>query len=130
MSRAWIMAVVLAVLSPIGCGGSGDDGGDGEETCPPGTTLEVHPATITLVAGSVGFDAIGGLSDCPAMVQWTLSGPGSLSATEGIPIHYTPPATVATVTTATLTASAAGLVDTIVVTITPGPGFRRIPTAP
>ena len=130
MSRAWIMAVVLAVLSSIGCGGSGGDGGDGEDTCPPGTTLEVHPATITVVAGSAGFDAVGGLSGCPVMVQWTLSGPGRLSATEGIPVHYTPPATVPSTTTATLTASGAGLVDTIVVTITPAPGVRRIPSAP
>ena len=136
MSRAWIMAVMLAVLSPIGCGGSGDGGGDGEDTCPPGTTLEVHPATITVAAGSPGFDAVGGLSNCPAMVQWALSGPGSLSATEGIPVHYTPPATVSSTVTATLTASAAGLVDTIVVTILPAsaipldPGFARTWTGP
>jgi hypothetical protein len=54
--------------------------------------MQVHPDTITVAAGSAGFDATGGLSGgCPAMVQWTLSGPGTLSATSGIPIHYTPP---------------------------------------
>lgn len=46
MSRAWIMAVVLAVLSSIGCGGSGGDGGDGEDTCPPGTTLTASGAGL------------------------------------------------------------------------------------
>ncbi|MGA8892025.1 MAG: hypothetical protein WB493_10680 [Anaeromyxobacteraceae bacterium] len=116
MSRAWILSGVLA-LTFLGCGGGAADGDD-EETCPPGTTLEVHPATITVAAGGPGFDAVGGLSDCPAMVRWSIAGPGSLSAMEGIPVHYTPPATVAATTTATLTASAAGLVDTIVVTIT------------
>jgi hypothetical protein len=117
MSRAWVLSAVIA-LTFLGCGGGTADGDD-EETCPPGTTLEVHPATITVAAGGPGFDAVGGLSDCPAMVQWSLAGPGSLSATEGIPVRYTPPATVPATTTATLTARAAGLTDTIVVTITP-----------
>ena len=117
MSRTWILSAVL-VLTFLGCGGGTAGGGD-DESCPPGTTLQVHPATITVAAGGPGFDAVGGLSDCPAMVQWSIAGPGSLSAMEGIPVHYTPPATVTATTTATLTASAAGLVDTIVVTITP-----------
>ena len=118
MSRAWIVGAVVVVMLSIGCGGSSGGGGD-EDTCPAGTTMQVLPPTITVMAGSAGFDAVGGLSNgCPAMVQWTLSGPGSLSSTSGIPIHYTPPATVASTTTATLTATAAGLVDTIVVTIT------------
>ena len=117
MSRMGILSAVLA-LTFLGCGGGTADGDD-EETCPPGTTLEVHPATITIAAGGPGFNAFGGLSDCPAMVQWSIAGPGSLSAMEGIPVHFTPPATVAATTTTTLTASAAGLVDTIVVTITP-----------
>jgi hypothetical protein len=96
----------------------------------------VLPATITIAAGSPGFDVIGGLSDCPAMVGWTLSGPGTLSASEGIPVHYTPPATVTGTVTATLTATAAGLVDTVVVTIVPAstpvldPGFARTWTGP
>jgi hypothetical protein len=117
MSRSRILSLVVA-LTFLGCGGGTVDGDD-EETCPPGTTLEIHPATITVAAGGPGFDAVGGLSDCPAMVQWSLAGPGSLSATEGIPVRYTPPATVPATTTATLTARAAGLTDTIVVTITP-----------
>jgi hypothetical protein len=116
MSRAWILSAVLA-MTFLGCGGGTVSGED--ESCPPGTTLQVHPATITVAAGGPGFDAVGGLSNCPAMVQWSISGPGSLSAMEGIPVHYTPPATVAATTTTTLTASAAGLTDTIVVTITP-----------
>jgi hypothetical protein len=43
-----------------------------------------------------------------AEVDWTLSGPGSLSATSGPSVIYTPPATVAAPTTATLTATLAG----------------------
>jgi hypothetical protein len=118
MSRAWIVEAMVVVLLSLGCGGSSSGGGD-EDNCPAGTTMQVYPETITVVAESAGFDAIGGLSNgCPAMVQWTLSGPGTLSSTSGIPIHYTPPATVASTTTATLTATAAGLVDTFVVTIT------------
>jgi hypothetical protein len=119
MSRTWMFGAAIGVLLSMGCGGS-SGGGGGEDTCPAGTTMQVLPPTITVAAGSAGFDAIGGLSNgCPAMVQWSVSGPGTISPTSGIPIHYTPPATVASTTTATLTATAAGLVDTIVVTITP-----------
>jgi hypothetical protein len=81
--------------------------------------MAVFPETIAVVAGGAGFDAIGGLSGgCAEMVQWTLAGPGSISPTSGIPVHYTPPVSVTGTTTATLTATAAGLIDTIVVTIT------------
>ncbi len=118
MSRAWILSAVVAVVFlGSGCGSSSTVEG---ETCPTGTTLQVFPETITVAAGSAGFDVVGGLSnDCKVDVQFSLAGPGTINPHSGIPIHYTPPATVTATTTATITASAAGLTDTVVVTITP-----------
>ncbi len=45
----------------------------------------------------------GGSGSESISVTWTLEGPGSLSATEGIRTEYTPPATLDTETTATMT---------------------------
>jgi hypothetical protein len=113
------LLAAIAALSFLGCGSSGGSAGD-EDSCPAGTTLDVFAQSTTLTAGGPRVEIIGGLSNgCQAMVDFTLNGPGTLSPTSGIPVYYTPPASVATVTTATVTATAAGLTDVIVFTITP-----------
>ncbi len=117
MTRAWLVLAVLALLG-AGCGGDAADGGG--DSCPAGTVLDVKPDSINVRAGSGPVEIYGGLSaGCQAMVGFALSGPGTLAPTSGIPVYYTPPVTVAATTSATITATAAGLSDTIAVTITP-----------
>ena len=111
--------IALIAMSFLGCGSSGG-GGVEEDTCPAGTTLKLFAQSTTLTAGGPRVEIFGGLSNgCQVMVNFTLNGPGTLSPTSGIPVYYTPPASVATVTTATVTATAAGLTDTILFTINP-----------
>ncbi|HET8733122.1 MAG TPA: hypothetical protein VFM45_05045 [Anaeromyxobacteraceae bacterium] len=117
MMRTSIVAVAMA-LSFLGCGGA--DGGADGETCPPGTVLDVNIVTNPVRAGGGPVEVVGGLSNgCQVNVNFSLSGPGTLNPTVGIPVYYTPPATVASTQTATITATAAGLTDSIVVTINP-----------
>ena len=117
MTRVWIVAATLA-LSFLGCGGA--DGGSDGDTCPAGTVLHVAIVTNPVRAGGGPVEIVGGLSNgCQVNVNFSLSGPGTLNPTVGIPVYYTPPATVTSTQTATITATAAGLTDSIVVTINP-----------
>ncbi len=119
MTRAFMLAALLAVCS-LGCGGSSSGGGDGGDTCAAGTVLDVHPDSIDVQAGTARIEIWGGFSTaCQAMVDFTLSGPGTLSPTSGIPVYYTPPASVAAVTTGRITATGGGLTDVIPITIRP-----------
>ena len=119
MTREFMMAVVLAV-SALGCGGGSSGGGDDGDTCPTGTVLDVQPNAIDVQAGAARIEIWGGFSQaCQAMVDFTLSGPGTLSPTSGIPVYYTPPASVAAITTGHITATGGGLTDTIPITIRP-----------
>jgi hypothetical protein len=59
------------------------------------------------------------LTNASDTITWALLGAGSLSATTGTTVSYTPPASVASVTTATLTASAAGATNSVTVTVNP-----------
>ncbi len=112
-------AIAVVTCISLGCGGSSGSGGN-EETCPAGTTLHVFAPSTSLTAGGPRVEIAGGLSNsCTVMVNFSLNGPGTLSPTSGIPVYYTPPTSVTTVTTATVVATAAGLTDTIVFTISP-----------
>jgi hypothetical protein len=80
---------------------------------PPATkTLLIYPNPVTVVVGTapVAFEAqiSVGTTRTTTNANWALSGPGSLSATTGETIQYTPPATLGTVTTATITVSQDG----------------------
>ncbi len=119
MTRALMLAVVLVACS-LGCGGGTSGDGGGGDTCAAGTVLDVHPESIDVQAGTGRIEIWGGFSTaCQAMVDFTLSGPGTLSPTSGIPVYYTPPASVTTVTTGRITATGGGLTDTIPITIRP-----------
>jgi hypothetical protein len=81
--------------------------------------ISITPSSRDFVAGAVGasFDAmLNGSSDT---INWTLSGPGTLSETTGPSVIYIPPATIATLTTATLTATAGTLTANATISIAP-----------
>ncbi len=109
------VGMVLAGLL-IGCG---DKSGDGDGPCPAGATLSIAPKTRSVTAGGPAVAFYANLTNCTEMVAWTLTGPGSIDSALGTPVNYTPPASVASVTTATLTISAGGLSDAATITISP-----------
>jgi hypothetical protein len=77
-------------------------------TVAPAPSISISPGSRAFVAGDPGgsFDAV--VTGSTATINWALTGPGSLSSTSGPSVIYTPPASVATLSTATLTASLSG----------------------
>ncbi len=100
-----------------GCGGS--SGGSNGASCPAGATLSLAPKPQGIAAGSGPVTFFGNLTGCDAMIAWTLSGPGSIDRAEGTPVVYTPPATVASATPATVAIAAGGLVDSVTFAVNP-----------
>ncbi|HEU4382142.1 MAG TPA: carboxypeptidase-like regulatory domain-containing protein [Anaeromyxobacteraceae bacterium] len=88
---------------------------------PPGRSLIVTPATAYVVAGSgpMTFTAIPVNAEGP--ITWSLVpvGVGILSATVGASVQYTPPSSVAARTGVTLSASAAGVMDSAAIAVWP-----------
>jgi hypothetical protein len=106
----------LAILAA--CGG----GGGGGAATPAPTTLSItSDATTTASAGAPvrlhAADASSGSTP-----TWTLAGPGSLSATTGADITYTPPdaESLTESATAVVTASADGVSKQIAITVAVG----------
>jgi hypothetical protein len=81
--------------------------------------ITITPGSRAFVAGAVGasFDAT--LNGSSEPITWTLSGPGTLSDTTGASVIYTPPATIATLTNATLTATAGTLTANAAISVAP-----------
>jgi len=102
---AWLRLYAAVAALPLvltACGGGG--GGGGSPTPPqspppapaptPVASVTVTASTMTTAApggGAITLNAaVTGSSETPT---WTLSGPGTLSATSGTVVTYTPPAT-------------------------------------
>lgn len=122
----WLGAVVLA-LGGCGGGGGGSGGGSGGDTPPPSqpvSSLAIRASASATVAGGagVGLDAV--LLNATGPVQWSLDGPGSLSAASGTTVHYTPPPSdeQRVAGTARIVASARELVQTLTLGLTPAVG--------
>ena len=101
-------------------------------------TITVNPITVSISPSAKTFTAgtgtqlftatVTGATGTPT-VTWTLSpatGSGTLSATTGASVTYTPPATVASVETVTLTASAAGATGSATITVNPEIGRAHV----
>jgi hypothetical protein len=97
----------------MACGG-GSDGPGGPDPAisidPPSATVEAGEAATTFTATRTA------LTETPV---WTLDGPGTLSATSGDAVGYTPPATMDQPGAATLTATAGSESDQATITINP-----------
>lgn len=109
LTRVLVMGLILALAA---CGGGG------------GPKLTVSPKTATFTAGGAAqsFTAtLSGVSGSPT-ISWAISpSTGSLSATTGATVSYTPPASLTSPTTVTLTATAGTLSDSATLTINPPP---------
>lgn len=90
----------------------------------PAPKIAVSPKTITLAAGSAAQNfsaALSNISGSPT-INWAISPSiGSLSATTGATVFYTPPASVGSPTTVTLTATSGTLSDSATITVNPPP---------
>lgn len=107
---------VAAVLALVACGGGGKVE---EDTGCSGSVLTLTPPSARVTAGGAGVSFGAGAPDCTATATWVLSGPGSLDRSQGVPVVYTPPASVAAVTPATLTATMGVLTASAAITIDP-----------
>lgn len=85
-------------------------------TVGPPPSLTVSPTTATVTEGGAAIPFTATLVSSNATINWTLTGPGSLSSTTGTTVNYTPPATGGP-TTATLTATAGALTASATITI-------------
>ena len=101
-------AGIALALALAGC-----DGGD-----TPSLAIEADSTTTAAGGASVALHAqVGGGSDAPT---WSLSGPGSLSATTGLAVTYTPPDAESfdVAGTATITATSGDLAQSTQITLT------------
>jgi hypothetical protein len=128
-ARRWLPSLLLLCLT-VACGGESgnNDGGGGGNTA----SLSISPASLTLIAGGGPVIFTADLATATATVSWTLSGPGSIDPASGnsisyassasyISTSYTPPASVASATTATLTATSGTRTASATITVNPPP---------
>lgn len=83
---------------------------------PPCTITIAGPAAVDAGAAAVTYTATTSPA-CSGTVTWSLSGVGQISATTGSSTQYTPPATVASSQTATLTASIGSATRSLPITV-------------
>ena len=82
-------------------------------------TLQLSPRNFDKVVGTGPTTITAAVTNSTAAVTWTLTGPGTLSATTGNQITYTPPASATSGTTATVKATlgTTGVSDTVTATL-------------
>lgn len=86
---------------------------------PPVPSIAVSPKMLTVTAGAAAAPFTATLEGSSATISWSLTGPGTFSPATGSDTSYLPPPTVASVTTATLTAAAGSLTDSATIKINP-----------
>ncbi len=87
---------------------------------PPAATLSVSPTTSTVVVGGAAVPFTATLTNATGTINWAINpSVGTLSATTGTTVSYTPPATIANSTNVTLTASSGTLTATAAITVNP-----------
>jgi alpha-tubulin suppressor-like RCC1 family protein len=93
-------------------------------------SLAVTPSMLAVTAGATLTSFTATLIGSSDTISWSLSPPGTgtLSTTTGGATNYTPPASVASATTATLTATAGSLLASATITINPGGTVPSPPT--
>jgi hypothetical protein len=115
-----------AALALSACGGGG--GGGGTEAAPPPaqpvSSLTIRSSASAAVAGGAGVDLEAVLLNASGPVQWSLEGPGSLSAASGTTVRYTPPPSdeQRVAGRARIVASTRELVQSLALDLTPAAG--------
>ena len=112
----WLMSLPLLCLALACGGGSGNNGGGGNNP-----SLSISPASSTVIAGGSPVNFTAALANTTGTVSWALTGPGSIDPASGDTTSYTPPGSVASATTATLTATSGTLTASATITVNPPP---------
>ena len=116
------LGAVLSSALLVACSGGGG-GGDGS-----GPSLSVTPSSTSTTPGGGTVTLHATLTGGSATPTWTLTGPGTLSATSGTDVIYTAPTTTPgnEAATATITANASGVSrqTQIALAETAGPGHH------
>ncbi len=97
-----------------------------------GPTLTVSPATAAAAPGDATTTLTATLTGASGTVNWSLSpasGSGTLSATTGASVQYTPPNQVAAASTVTLSATSGSLSSTVQIILNPLTQFYADPDA-
>jgi hypothetical protein len=119
--RSWLKlyaAVAAAPLALAACGGGGGGGSPAPVPTPaptpvptpspaPSASLTVTPSATVATPSGTPITLTAVVVNSTASPTWSLSGPGTLSATSGAVVTYTPPATGAISANATAIVSAA-----------------------
>lgn len=116
---------LVTLLGLAGCGG-GSSGGAGTPAIPAtpaAPTVTLAAASSQTLAGGKALPLNASVSDS-STVTWTLAAGsvGTLSASSGASVNYTPPATVAANTNVTVNASAGGVSKSLTLTVFADPG--------
>lgn len=114
--------LLLLVLLLASCGGGG--GGEGATATPPAvaTTLALSTSASQVLSGSQPVTLTASTSPA-ATTSWSIDqGPGTLSASSGAGVSYSPPASVAVNTPVVIRASAGNASQTVRLTLYPDPG--------
>ena len=114
----------LAFLAAIGLSACGGGGGSDSTPPPPAGTLDVSASAATVPAGGKSVTITAVTANVNGTVSWSLTGPGSLSASSGNQIIYVPPlpSQLPATTDATLTATLGSLQKTVKLAISSAPG--------
>jgi hypothetical protein len=90
-------------------------------TSPLAPTVIITPDAAAVTAGGPAVSFTATATSSSSAVTWSLSGPGSIAPKTGLTTLYTPPASVTSSTTSTLTAALAGTDITSTATLTIDP---------
>lgn len=128
--RALISATVIVIA---GCGGGGGGAEPASVPTPaqppaPAPSLVITPTADSATVGDAAIPLHARVTPSGADVQWTLEGPGALSATSGADVQYLPPDQEALIdpATATITAtSGSSLRQQVSVALSPAPAPGR-----
>lgn len=123
-------AVAALPLALAACGGGGGGGTPAPPQSPPpspspapapGVSISVTPSTTTTVQGGPAITLVAAVTGSTDAPTWTLTGPGTISASSGTTITYTPPAAGSLTANATVTIAAAltgATTQTVTLTVT------------
>ncbi len=107
---------------------SSDAGPDGADTDALVPELSVAASATETNASGATVELTASLVNSTEEISWTMAPQaGSLSATTGVAVTYTPPESVGTPTDVTVTASAAGLTASAVIRVNPGKAKTGLP---
>jgi|GEM_PF-2060053 len=123
MNKQYLGVVALSAAMMLSACGGGGNSGVSAGTSTTGTTVTLAAPSSQTLAGGQPLTITATVSDSSA-VTWALGAnqPGTLSATTGASITYTPPATVSANTPVTITATANSVVRSIGLTVFADPG--------